>query len=174
MKKNIVLIGYRGTGKSTVASLLSERTGFPVFAMDKMIVERAGMEIPQIVEQEGWEGFRGRETALARVLGEKDGAIIDCGGGVVTRPENVAALRCNGVLVWLTADVDTIIERIRSSMDRPSLTGSASFVDEVPRVLEERRPLYTAAADLSVRTDGKDPAAIAEEILNALDDQEHG
>ncbi len=164
MSHNLVLIGYRGTGKSTVASILGAQMKRPVYVMDEIIVERAGKTISEIVQAEGWEGFRARETALANELGALSGVVIDSGGGIVTRPENITALKRNGVLIWLTADVETIIERIRSSSDRPALNGS-SFIDEVPRILVEREPLYEAAADGIVNTVGRTPEEAAEDAL---------
>jgi shikimate kinase len=162
---NIVLIGYRGTGKSAVGALLATRLGRPCLAMDVLIVERAGMSIPEIVEREGWPGFRDRESALARELAAHDGIIIDCGGGIIERPENIDALRASGRIIWLQASVPTIVARIQSDTQRPSLTGGKSFTDEVAEVLERRTPRYAAAADFAIETDTLTPEEIAEQIL---------
>ncbi|HOS44127.1 MAG TPA: shikimate kinase, partial [Armatimonadota bacterium] len=165
---NIVLIGYRGTGKSAVGALLAERLGMRLVGMDALLVERAGMPIPRIVEREGWPGFRDRESALARELAALDNAVIDCGGGIIERPENLAALRANGRVVWLRAAVPTIVTRIQGDTQRPSLTGAKSFTDEVAEVLERRAPLYEAAADLAIDTDPLTPDQVAERSLARL------
>ena len=85
---NIVLIGYRGTGKTVVGELLAERLGMTYMGMDAQIVKKAGMPIPEIVEKSGWPGFRDMESEVARELAGLDHLIIDTGGGVIERPEN--------------------------------------------------------------------------------------
>lgn len=162
---NIVLIGYRGTGKSEVGQLVAARLGLRYIGMDARIVEQAGMSIPEIVERFGWPGFRDRETAVARELAALDNVVIDCGGGVIERPENITALRTNGRIFWLKASVATIVARIQGDTQRPSLTGGKSFIDEVAEVLERRTPLYRAAADCEIDTDPLTPEQVAKQIL---------
>jgi shikimate kinase len=162
---NLVLIGYRGTGKSAVAEILSHALGMPVVSLDAEIVREAGMPIPDIVEQHGWPWFRDLESAVTRRFAERDGLILDTGGGVILRPENTERLRRGGVLFWLEASVETIVERIRCGTQRPSLTEGRSFLEEVAEVLEERLPLYRAAADRAIATDARTPAAVADEII---------
>ncbi|MEJ2077502.1 MAG: shikimate kinase [Acidobacteriota bacterium] len=149
---NLVLIGYRGTGKSTIGRRLSEVLRMPYICFDEEIVRRAGMTIPEIVERYSWDRFRELESRVVSDYAARDGQILDTGGGVVTRPENVAALRENSILVLLEAKVEDIVSRIGSTTDRPSLSGDQSFVEEVEDVLKERRPLYEAAADHRVDT----------------------
>ncbi|MEI6519614.1 MAG: shikimate kinase [bacterium] len=165
---NIVLIGYRGTGKSVVGNLLAEKLKMSYYTMDAMIVERAGMPVPEIVEKFGWPGFRDRETELARELAALDGVIIDCGGGIIERPENIEVLRINGVIIWLTATVETIVNRIQGDTNRPSLTGGKSFTDEVAEVLARRTPIYKAAAHHTIETDNLTPEEIVERISGLL------
>lgn len=162
---NIVLIGYRGTGKSHVGRLLADKLSFPYVSIDKAIVLRAGMSIPDIVSQFGWPGFRDREAQEVREISVWDGIIIDTGGGVVERPENIQALRENGFLVWLKATVPTIVSRIEKGSDRPALTDGKSFTEEVAEVLERRVPLYRSAAMHEIDTDGLAPEEIAEQIV---------
>ncbi len=163
---NLVLIGYRGTGKSSVASLLGERLDRPVVSLDQRLVMRASRSIPEFVAEHGWPAFRDLEGELCAEYAEQDRLVLDCGGGIVERPTNVQALRANGRLVWLRAEIHTIVERIRDGTERPSLTGSGTFVDEVAEVLGRRTPLYRAAADLEVSTDGRDLGDIAGEIAD--------
>lgn len=162
---NIVLIGYRGTGKSVVGSLLASRCGMPYVSMDALIIERAGMPVPEIVEKFGWPGFRDQESALACELAGVDQTIIDCGGGIIERAENIEALRANGCIFWLKASVPTIITRIHTDTQRPSLTGGKSFIDEIAEVLLRRTPLYQAAAHYTIDTDDLTPGEIVEQIL---------
>lgn len=163
---NIVLIGYRGTGKSTVAKIISDKTGMPVFGMDARIVEKAGMSIPDIVADNGWDRFRDLETEVAVEASQKDKCIIDTGGGIITRTENMDVLRKNAIVFWLKADLHTILSRIESSEDRPSLTGKKSFLEEVEDVLKERTPKYLSSADFSIDTAPYTPQQIAERIIS--------
>ncbi|MCP9438640.1 MAG: shikimate kinase [Nitrospira sp.] len=165
---NIVLIGYRGTGKSTVGKIVASRLGRIVISTDAEVVKRAGRNIPEIVAQHGWDYFRDLESQVCRELAEREGLVIDTGGGAILRPENVERLKRNGVLFWLTASVETIIRRISHDKQRPSLTGTKSFVDEVEDVLRERMPAYQAAADHIITTDGRSLGQVADEILARL------
>ncbi|MGH7235032.1 MAG: shikimate kinase [Nitrospiraceae bacterium] len=162
---NIVLIGYRGTGKTSVGQLLAERLGRQLISTDAEVIRRATLSIPEIVKQFGWDRFRDLESDACLELSGKDRLIIDTGGGVILRQRNVDALKAKGVLVWLTASVRTITERIGGDTQRPSLTGAKSFTDEVEEVLREREPRYKAAADHVIQTDGRSLAQVAEAIL---------
>jgi shikimate kinase len=166
---NIVLIGYRGTGKSTVAEILGRRLSMRVVGMDDEIIGRAGKKIPEIVEESGWDHFRDMESKVAADLGAEDGLIIDAGGGVIVRSQNIDSLKKNGIVFWLVADKQTIVERIKGDTQRPSLSGSKSFVDEIAEILAERTPKYKAAADHTIDTARSTPdeaaAAIADIFL---------
>ncbi len=161
----LVLIGYRGTGKSVVAELLAERLNMESVGMDAAIVERAGMPIPEIVEKFGWERFRDIESELAGELSERDNIIIDTGGGVIERKENTESLRRDAIVVWLQASVDTIVERIQSGTDRPALTEGKTFTEEVAEVLERRIPKYSAAAHYEIKSDDLTVDQVADKIL---------
>jgi shikimate kinase len=165
---NVVLIGYRGTGKSTVGKMVASRLNRERLSTDVEVVKLAGQSIPQIVEQHGWEHFRDLETKICQDLAGKDGLVIDTGGGAILRSQNVAVLKRTGTLFWLTASVETIAKRIGSDTQRPSLTGTKSFVDEIQDVLCERMPKYQAAADHVIETEGKSITQIADEILARL------
>lgn len=167
---NIVLIGYRGTGKSCVANHLAQKTGRTAVDMDTEIVQAVGMPIHEFVAKEGWERFRDVESEICWDLSAQDELVIATGGGVVTRPENVAALKAKGRLFWLKARPDTIVARIHDDAGRPSLTGAKSFLEEIEEVLEARTPLYRAAAEYDVDTDGRSVEDVADEILRLFSD----
>ena len=166
---NIVLIGYRGTGKSEVGKLLAERLSRPLINMDAEIVKQAGSSIPELVEAAGWEHFRDLETAEARKLAGLDNLVIDCGGGVIEREENIVILQQNARVFWLKASVATIVKRIAGDTQRPSLTSGKSFTEEVAEVLERRTPKYRSAAHCEIDTDPATPAQIADAIIAQLD-----
>jgi len=165
---NIVLIGYRGTGKSEVGKLLAERLNRTLVNMDAEIVKQAGWSIPEIVAQQGWEHFRDLETAEARKLAGLDKLVIDCGGGVIEREENVSILRQNARVFWLKASAETIVSRIEGDTQRPALIAGKSFTEEVAEVLERRTPKYRNAAHVTIDTDPFPPEQIVEQIIALL------
>ena len=166
---NIVLIGYRGVGKSAVAKLLGQRLpGWRVVSTDAEIVARAKRPIPDIVKEFGWDHFRDLESAVCRDVAAGDRQIIDTGGGAILRAENIAALKQNGRLFWLTAEVPTIHARIGGDTQRPSLTGTKTFLEEIAEVLESRRPQYRAAADTIIPTDNQTLTWVCERIQQRL------
>lgn len=165
---NIVLIGYRGTGKSAVGNSVADRLGMTCVSMDERIVQKAGMSIPEIVEKHGWPAFRDMETAVARELGQQDNLVIDTGGGVIERPENMPALRANGCVVWLKASVAVIVARIQDGTERPALTEGKSFTQEVGEVLIQRIPKYQAAARWEIDTDALSIEQVADRIVTMI------
>jgi len=165
---NVVLIGYRGTGKSTVGKILAARLNRILLSTDTEIVKLAGQAIPEIVEQHGWEYFRDLESKVCQESAGRNGLVIDTGGGAILRSQNVEVLKETGRLFWLTASLSTITARICQDTQRPSLTGIKSFVDEIQDVLRERTPKYQAAADYVIETDGRSVTQVADEILARL------
>ncbi|MBA4396463.1 MAG: shikimate kinase [Syntrophus sp. (in: bacteria)] len=155
---NIVLIGYRGTGKTAVGRLLADRLCLAFYDADELVEQRGGQTIREMVAAKGWEFFREREQDCIRELSGIDGAVIATGGGAVLDPENVRLLKRKGRLIWLVADVQTVIVRMQEDANnqqrRPSLTGSAP-ADETETVMAARAPFYREAADLRIDTSGK-------------------
>jgi shikimate kinase len=162
---NIVLVGYRGTGKSAVGAIVAERLEMQCIAMDEKIVEKVGMSIPEFVEKHDWSAFRNAESEVARELSGVDNIVVDSGGGVIERPENIDALRANGIVIWLKASVDAIVSRIEGGTERPSLTGVKSFTDEVEEILDRRIPKYAAAAQYEVDTDDLTPEQVTDRVV---------
>ena len=162
---NIVLIGYRGTGKTVVGELLADRLGMTYMGMDAQIIKKAGMSIPEIVEKSGWPKFRDMESQVARELAGLDNLIIDTGGGVIERPENIEALQTNARIFWLKASVDAIVSRIQEDTQRPALVAGKTFTEEVAEVLEQRTPKYQSAAHHEIDTDPLTPEQVAEKII---------
>jgi shikimate kinase len=169
---NIVLIGYRGTGKSSVGKILAMRMGKDYVGMDSEIVRETGMEIPEIVEKSGWPGFRDLESHLALKLSLKDDLLIDTGGGIVERPENLEALGKNARIIWLKASVGVIVARIEGDTRRPALIAGKTFTQEVGEVLSNREPKYESAAHHSVDTDTLTPEQVADRILELLQEED--
>ncbi len=163
---NIVMLGYRGTGKSVISKIISEELGRKLYRMDDLIVQTAGKPIPVIVEQQGWAGFRKLECdVVCQVVEEARDSVIDCGGGVVLDDNNIALLKRDGRCVLLTASLDAIIRRIKKDRNRPSLKKGISFEEEQKKILAERHEKYQSAADFICDTTSQRPGATAKEII---------
>lgn len=163
---NIVLIGYRGTGKSHVGRILSRQLNMPYIGMDAAIVLKSGMPIAEIVDKFGWTEFRDRESAEAMELAGQDGIIIDTGGGIIERPVNIETLQKNACIFWLKASVETIVSRIQGNTERPALTSGKTFLEEVSEVLERRIPKYKSAAHYEIDTNAATPEQVADRIID--------
>ena len=145
---NIVLIGYRGTGKSIISKVLADILHCQRYGLDEEITQQAGKSIREIVEQEGWARFREIERGVVeKVSSEVRNSIIDCGGGVVLDERNVVDLRRSGKVVLLISSFEKIIQRISRDLSRPPLESALSFEEEQRKILAERDPKYRAAAD---------------------------
>jgi shikimate dehydrogenase len=164
---NIVLIGMRGSGKTTVGKILARKLGRKLVEMDKLITQKAGLTIPEIVKKHGWVKFRELEEEITSEVAKRDNIINTSGGGVVTREKNVQALKKNGLLVWLQAGVDTLLQRIGEDSQRPLLLARTPRED-MEITLAERKPLYQQAADLAIDTENKTPEEVAEAIMKLL------
>ena len=162
MKQHIYLIGFMGTGKTTISHKLQQLTQAEEIDMDVWIVEKNGMSINDMFEKYGETYFRDRETDAVREIADYAPAIVSCGGGAVLRDENTQMMKETGKIVLLTATPETIYERVKNSTDRPLLNGNMN-VEHIASLMEKRRELY--ANDIKVATDGKTPDEIAEEIL---------
>lgn len=172
MAGNIYLIGFMGSGKSTIAAELARKYGRRVIETDGVIEERAGMPIREIFASRGEEAFRRMETDLLRELSGTGDLVISCGGGMALRPENSSLMKQNGRVVLLTARPETILERVKDSTERPILNGHMN-AEYIADLMAEREPAYRAAADFAVETDGRTTAAIAEEV-NRLTEEPEG
>ncbi|MFN7951615.1 MAG: shikimate kinase [bacterium] len=165
---NVVLIGYRGTGKSTVAKLLAERLGLEAVSTDRLIEERIGTSIAAFVAGHGWPEFRAVEAKVVREVAARDHLVIDTGGGAVLDPASASALRRNARVFWLTASPATIVTRIGGDAARPPLAPGLTLEDEIVRVLGEREPIYRALADHVLQSETLSPAEVADRIVAQL------
>ena len=166
-RSHIALVGLSGTGKSTVAPLLARRRGLVVVDVDRSVEQAAGTTVSAVFGELGEDAFRDLE---ARVLADAlDGApaVIATGGGAVVRPENRARLARQATTVWLRADLDVLVERLRRSRERrPLLAGDAATA--LRRIAAEREPLYREVADLVIDVGAEGPAEIAERLDREL------
>lgn len=161
--RNIILTGFMGTGKSTVGRRLAQRLGWKSIDTDEMIERQAGKTIAKIFEEDGETAFREIESQVARSLEQLEGYVIATGGGLVLRPENLAALERAGRVVLLDATAETIYERTKRHSHRPLLRGPDPL-GNIRRLLEERRPAY-GRIGLRVTTDRRGHENVVEQIL---------
>ena len=166
MDKNIVLLGFMGTGKTSVGKILASKLGRRVIDIDHVIEVSEKKKIREIFEKEGETRFRGLEKEAVRVVARETGVVITTGGGVVLDPENIRALRQSGVLVELTATDETVFRRVKDSKHRP-LLGEGDLITQIRKLYESRRPLY-GQSDYHFSTDGRTPSEVADEIFEKL------
>jgi shikimate kinase len=169
---NIVLIGYRATGKTTLARLLAEQLGWAWVDADVAVEARAGKPIARIFAEDGEPVFRDLEAQVTGELCRRDRLVLAAGGGAPLRPETREAMRAGATVVWLTARPETIHARMAgdatTATRRPSLTDRQAM-DEIVHLLAIREPVYRQTAHLEVDTEGKTPEALAAEILARLE-----
>lgn len=175
LKKNLVLVGGRGCGKSSLAKRLARTSRhFMLFSLDALIrYEAAGAKIPDIVAREGWAGFRARELAVVeKVAAIAGGALVDCGGGVVVELDRdgrerysarkIDALKRHGRIVYLHRSLDYLEQRAEDDGNRPALSGAESF----RQIMKRREPWYRRAADHVIECGERSKSAIARDILD--------
>ncbi len=166
--KNIVLIGMRGSGKSSVGAILADHFNRELISMDALIVYEAGITIPDIIKKYGWNRFREIEANVCQRLAHIKGIVNSTGGGVVLNPENVRTLRETGILFWLSVSIENILKRIGYDPNRPSLTGFDSVKADIAATYKERAKLYQDAAHYVVDTNNKSRQQIAADIVTVF------
>ena len=168
---NLTLIGYRATGKTTLARLLAERLGWDWIDADVEIERVAGKTIAKIFAEDGEPAFRDMEAQVIADLTSRPSLVIAAGGGAPMREESRTAMRAGGSVVWLTASPATIHARMTgdetTATRRPSLTDRGPL-DEILHVLSAREPIYREAAHVEVDTENKTPESLVDEILGLI------
>ena len=165
---NVVLIGLRGSGKTKVGKILAKQLGKRFIEMDKLIVKKAKMSIPKIVEKFGWDKFRDLEEQVATEVSKLKNVVNATGGGVILRKRNISNLKKNSIVIWLQARIDTLLKRIGDDPNRPSLTGNKNRRTDMQITFKERKSLYQKAADFIIDTENKGISQVAEEIIKLL------
>jgi shikimate kinase len=169
---NLVLIGYRATGKTTQARLLAEQLGWDWIDADVEIERRAGKSIARIFAEDGESAFRNLEAEVTAELCSCDRLVVAAGGGAPLRPDNRQAMRCRGKVVWLKALPETVHARMSADATtvdrRPNLTDQGGLA-EIVQLMARREPIYRETADLEIDTEGKPPERVAAEIVRRLE-----
>jgi shikimate kinase len=168
---NIILIGYRAAGKTSVGRSLAARLGLPFYDTDEILVRDTGKTIRELVQQGGWSLFREKEKSAVFGLSTRDRCVIALGGGAVLDKDNLKRLGEKGLFVWLRADHGTIMNRMgedsKNDQQRPSLSDGGA-VEEVPAMLRSREEAYRTVAHFSVDTTARSIEEVSEEIMRIL------
>lgn len=171
---NFVLVGYRAAGKTSVGRRLSASLRKVFVDTDDLIEERQGTHIGEIVKFHGWDYFRAIEREVISEISNHDDLIIAAGGGVVLEPENVKALKRNGFIIWLRADIQVLFQRMakdnRTATGRPSLTGKGVLV-ELKEVLAQREGLYEKASEVQIDTSTLEIEEVVWKILPIVEER---
>jgi shikimate kinase len=171
---NLILIGYRGSGKSAVGRRLAARLKMRFVDIDDLIEERQGVPISDIVKSHGWGHFRKLERSTIEEISKADHLIIAPGGGAVLDTDNVKALIENGFIIWLKADRETLLKRMNqdpgTNSRRPTLTGKGTS-EELKEVMSLREPIYERASEIQIDTSELAVEAVVENILTVLKDK---
>ena len=168
----LILIGYRATGKTTLARLLAQRLGWDWIDADVEIERKAGKSIARIFAEDGEPAFRDLEAEVIADLCRRERLVLAAGGGAPLRAESRRAMRASGRVVWLVAQPETILKRMSADATtpgrRPNLTDQDPL-GEIVHLLTRREPIYRESAHLVVDTEGKTPERLVDEILERLE-----
>ncbi|MCG3136923.1 MAG: Shikimate kinase [Phycisphaerae bacterium] len=172
LRPNLILIGYRGSGKTTVGRLLAQRLGWSFLDSDEWISRRAGCSIVQIFQQQGEERFRQLETEMLSAQQAAERLVFSLGGGIIESAINRTLIRELGQVIWLSAEEAELHRRLLKDTgndeQRPPLT-SLSLREEIQQVLNHRTPLYQEMADLRLDTTRFSPEQVTQRILDWFD-----
>jgi shikimate kinase len=170
-EQSIYVIGYRGAGKTTVARDLAARLRYDFIDADDEIERRAGKSIAELFAQDGEAVFREIESEVVADLCRLRRTVVGLGGGAVMSEANRTQVRLAGTVIWLSASIETLAERLAAddstASRRPNLTVSGGL-NEIETILALREPIYRACATFEVNTEDKTPTAIVDEILERL------
>ena len=168
MGKNIIMVGFMGSGKTTVGRIVAKKLGYEFFDTDKYIEQKEGMTITEIFAEKGEPYFRSLELDVAKEISQSENKVIGTGGGMVKNDEIMSLLKANGVVIYLKASAGKIAHNLRNDNSRPLLAGGDKF-EKIKALLSEREHLYKNAADILINTDRKVPKKVALLIIDKLE-----
>ncbi len=170
--KNIVLMGFMGSGKTTVGRVLAEKLGFLFVDTDDEIEKLMGISVKDIFAKYDSAYFRELESRVIKKVANRENLVIATGGGAVLNPDNVAALKNSGITVLLRCSPEVILKRLENVDSRPLLAGAEDLEVRIRELLAERDKVYTLATDLEIEIDGEDIPTIADRIIALLKERE--
>lgn len=164
---NLVFVGFRGAGKTTLAIALAEQLQRPILSTDVLVETVAGHSISEYVQLYGWPAFRTLERSVIHDLAGTHHTIIDCGGGVVEQADVMEVLGALGTIVWVDAEPDDIYRRLANSSGRPLLSAD-DLRSDIDIHYPRRRPLYARYSSVYVNTSHNTVEECREQILNGI------
>ena len=164
-RDNVILIGFMGTGKTTIARRIAEKTGYDIKEMDEMIENDMGMSVARIFQDYGEPYFRDLESDMAQRVAQSDRVVISCGGGTVLRRKNVDTLRSSGRIVLLRAKPETVLDRVKKNGDKRPILSKYQSRGYISWLMKKRSDIYADAADYIIDVDGRTADDIADEII---------
>ncbi len=168
MGKNIIMVGFMGSGKTTVGRILAKKIGYEFFDTDKYIEKKEQMTINEIFATKGEPYFRALELEVAKEISTSENKVIGTGGGMVKNDEIMRLLKANGIVIYLKASPGKIAHNLRNDDSRPLLAGGDKY-GKIKALLAQREPLYIKAADIIINTDRKVPKSAAMDIIDKLE-----
>ena len=173
MKTNIALIGFMGTGKTTIARAIARKLGKTLVEMDVLIEQRADKSVADIFKDDGEIAFRQLEIDVTREIAERDNQVIACGGGIVLNRINIDRLKKKAVTILLTVSFDVIEKRVSAGAAvRPLLAGSKDKTQTIRELMAFRQPFYERAADITVDSSNLGIEATADLIIEKIKNYE--
>lgn len=173
LPQKIFLIGFMGSGKSTVGKQLSDITGFQFIDTDSIIEEKMEMKISKIFNKKGEKFFRKIETQVLQNIDDDENQIISCGGGIILKEENRKLVKEKGKVIFLNGKIKTMLDRVENDDNRPVLFpvlrgNNDKKYEAFKDILDKRMPLYMETADIIIEIEKKHPEEIAKEIIDGL------
>lgn len=165
---NIILTGYRGSGKTTVGNSLANELRLPFFDIDAIVAKNEGVSISELFRSLGEAAFRAKERAAMNAMPTSERAVISLGGGAVMHGPEMKTLKAGGIVVWLRVGREVAIERMRKDHARPGLIEGLSLEEETEKLMGERNPVYERQSDLIVDVDDKSIGEVVSEIREKL------
>lgn len=169
--RSVILIGYRASGKTTLAKALAERLGLPVYDSDELIEQKTGKTVAEIFAQDGEHAFRDHEENVIADILESGPIVLASGGGAVLRKSTKQRFREKGTVIWLKVSPETVLKRMSqdplNTQRRPNLT-SLPQREEIERLIEQRTPIYSETAHREIDTEQKSTEEILEEIHQCM------
>jgi len=164
--KRILLIGFRGAGKSTLGALLAQNLNWQYVSTDLILEQRHQKKIAEMVKESGWKSFREAEHSIIQDIEDRYNVVIDCGGGVIEREDNMDLLKTDSLIIWVDAKLEDLRKRISKNLDeRPHLTRSNLQLD-IKENYQRRKPLYHKYAHMKVDSSENSPQELCQKILN--------
>lgn len=173
LKNNISLIGFMGSGKTTIGEILAERTGYLFIDLDKIIELNEGKTINEIFRTSGEDGFREIESKVIKKIYLNNKCVFACGGGVILRGENMSMIRRNSKVVYLEISSREALNRLMKTFDRPLLK-SDDRSKKITGLMEKRSSLYKKYSDIIIQNEGNSAECTADDILKILQDHVRG